>query len=84
MHDDRLDADVAQVDHVLGERALQFGVDHGVAAELDDDDLAGEALEPGQALDQRVRLELGVRRAGVEVLEVVAPVMSAYAEFSCT
>ena len=39
VHDDRLDADVAQVDHVLGERALQLGVDHRVAAELDDDDL---------------------------------------------
>ena len=44
VHDDRADAGVAQVDHVLGEGALQFLADHGVAAELDDDDLVVEAL----------------------------------------
>ena len=35
-----------------GERALQLVVDHGVAAVLDDDGPAVEALQPGQRLDR--------------------------------
>jgi hypothetical protein len=76
VHDHRLDADVPQVDHVLGERPLQIGVDHRVAAELDDDDLAREPLQPREGLDQDMRLQL---RA---VLPLV--VHEEYAEFSCT
>ncbi|MDQ0841647.1 hypothetical protein QFZ68_001327 [Streptomyces sp. V1I6] len=52
VHDDRLEAGVAQEDDVLGEGRLQVLVDHGVAAELDDDGLAVVAGEPRQGLDE--------------------------------
>ncbi len=60
VHDDGPDAGVAEVDHVLGEGPDGFGVVHGVAAELHDDDLAGEALEPRQRLDQGGGLDRGL------------------------
>ena len=44
MHDDRVDAAVAQEHHVGGERRLEHVVGHGVAAVLDDDDLAVQLL----------------------------------------
>lgn len=50
--DDRLDADIAEVRNVFGDRALQLFGDHRVAAVLDDDDLVAKTLEPGQRLDQ--------------------------------
>lgn len=53
---DRLEAGLAQEDDVLSEGGLQVLVDHGVAAELDDDDLAVVAGEPGQRLDEDLRL----------------------------
>ena len=55
VHDDRLDAGVAQEHHVGGERPLQLGVDHRVAAVLDDDGGAVEPLQPRQRLDERRR-----------------------------
>lgn len=59
--DDRLESCVPQEDHVLGEGGLQLLVDHGVAAELDDDGLAVVAGQPGQRLDEGLRLgERGV------------------------
>ncbi len=64
VHDDRLQAGLAQEDHVLGEGGLEFFVDHGVAAELDDDDLAVVAGEPRQGLDEDLRLGQGGVLAG--------------------
>jgi hypothetical protein len=46
VHDDRLDARISEVDHVFCEGPLQLGTHHGVAAELHDDRLAVEALQP--------------------------------------
>ena len=63
VHDDGPDADVAQVDHVLGEGALQLVADHGVAAVLDHDDLVVEALQPRQRLDEG--RGLGPRRCAI-------------------
>ena len=76
VHDDRMHARVAQVDHVLGERALELVVDHGVAAELHHDDLAVETLEPRQGLDEGLRLRRRLRTVRAHQL--------AYALFSCT
>ena len=70
VHDDGAQAREAQEDDVLGKRALQRVVGHGVAAVLDDDGGAAEALEPRQRLGEDGRLVL---RAHVE-----------YAEFSWT
>ncbi len=65
VHDDGLEAGVAQEDHVLGEGGLQVLVDHGVAAELDDDGLAVVPGQPGQRLDEDLRLgERGVLPRG--------------------
>ncbi|GAB4006207.1 hypothetical protein GCM10029992_56230 [Glycomyces albus] len=61
--DDGLDADLAQEHHVGGERVLELGFDHGVAAVLDHDDVAGEALQPRQGLDER----LGLAECGLQV-----------------
>ncbi|MDQ0938099.1 hypothetical protein QFZ49_008081 [Streptomyces turgidiscabies] len=52
VHDDGLEAGLAQEDDVLGEGALQLLVHHGVSAELDDDDLAVVAGQPGQRFDE--------------------------------
>lgn len=61
VHDDRLEPGVMQEDDVLGEGGLQVLVDHGVAAELDDDGLAVVADQPGQRLDE----DLGLGERGV-------------------
>ncbi|CAM5620460.1 hypothetical protein SGLAM104S_03109 [Streptomyces glaucescens] len=61
VHDDRLEAGVVQEDHVLGEGRLQLLVDHGVAAELDDDGPAVVPDQPGQRLDE----DLGLGERGV-------------------
>ena len=67
VHDDRLQADLAQEHHVLRERALEVLVDHGVAAVLHDDERARELLQPRQRLDEHLRLLLGAQvGAGVE------------------
>jgi hypothetical protein len=56
VHDDRVDAREPQEHHVPGEGLLQLLVDHGVAAVLDDDDPAVEALQPGQRLGEHTGL----------------------------
>lgn len=61
VHDDRLETGVVQEDDVLGEGGLQLLVDHGVAAELDDDGLAVVPDQPGQGLDE----DLGLGERGV-------------------
>jgi uncharacterized protein with NAD-binding domain and iron-sulfur cluster len=61
MHHDRVHADEFQQDHVARERALQLLVGHGVAAELNDDGLAVEALDIGQSLGEDARLLGGLR-----------------------
>ena len=79
VHDDRLEPDVAEEDHVLGEGALQRRVGHRVPAVLEHDDGAVEALQPGQRLDERGRLGQrgrAVGRGGDGHVE--------YAEFSWT
>jgi hypothetical protein len=58
---DRLEAGLAQKDDVLREGALEVLVDHGVAAELDDDGPAVVPGQPGQRLDE----DLGLRQCGV-------------------
>ena len=50
------DAGEAQEDHVLGERPAQRVVGHGVAAVLDDDHRALEALQPRQRLGEHAGL----------------------------
>ena len=60
------DAAGPQEDHVLGEGAPAGVVDHGVAAVLDDDDVAVELLEPRQRPGEDgdlLRVALGVVRA---------------------
>lgn len=52
VHDDGLEARVVQEHDVLRERGLQVLVDHGVAAELDDDGPAVVPGQPGQRLDE--------------------------------
>ncbi len=65
VHDDRPEARVAQEDDVLGEGGLEFAVDHGVAAELDDDRLPVVPGQPGQRLDEDARLgQCGVLARG--------------------
>ncbi len=77
VHDHRLHACVPQVDHVFGEGTLELVVDHGVAAELDDDDLALEPLQPRQRLDEH-----GGLHGRIQVPRIVAHEL--YALFSCT
>jgi len=64
VHDDRLEAGLAQEDDVLGECGLEILVDHGVAAELDDDGPAVVPGEPGQCLDEDLRLGEGLVACG--------------------
>ena len=52
VHDDRLEAGVAQEGDVLGEGPLEGVVGHRVAAVLHHDDLAVVALQPGQRLGE--------------------------------
>lgn len=61
VHDDGLETGVVQEHDVLGEGGLQVLVDHGVAAELDDDRLAVVPDQPGQRLDE----DLGLGQGGV-------------------
>lgn len=56
VHDDGLQSGVPQEDDVLGEGGLEILVDHGVAAELDDDGPAVVPGQPGQGLDEDLRL----------------------------
>jgi len=56
VHDHRVHADQLQQHHVMREAALELIVDHGVAAELDDDRLAVEALDIRQRLGEDARL----------------------------
>lgn len=58
---DRLEARLPQEDDILREGRLQVLVDHGVAAELDDDGLSVVPGQPGQRLDE----DLGLRQRGV-------------------
>ncbi len=57
VHDDRMDAAVAQEHHVGGERFPQRVVGHRVAAVLDHDDLAVQLLEPRQRRGEHLRLD---------------------------
>ena len=67
VHDDGMDAAVAQEDHVGGECRLERVVGHGVAAVLDHDDLAVQLLEPRQRLGEHLRLDRrGERSVGDE------------------
>ena len=59
VHDDRTQTGIPEERDVLRERALEGVVDHRVAAVLDDDERAAEPLEPGQRLDQGLRLARG-------------------------
>jgi hypothetical protein len=61
MNHDGPKACVSQVNHVFGERTLEGVIHHGVAAELDDDDSAREALQPGQGFDQYGGLGRGIQ-----------------------
>ena len=63
--DDRAKTGVTQEDDVLGERTLKRDVGHRVAAELDDDGPAVEALQPWQRLDEGGRLLQRGRAAGL-------------------
>jgi hypothetical protein len=85
VHHDGTQAHLPQEDHVLRERAFEVLVDHRVPAVLHDDERAGEALQPGQGLDEDLGLLVGAQvGAGVEheVLALVGHVE--YALFSWT
>jgi hypothetical protein len=56
VHDDRLESDVLEQDHVHRERRAQLRVGHGVTAVFDDDGLVEEAPDVRQRLDQDLRL----------------------------
>ena len=64
VHDDRTQTGIPEEGDVLGERALEGVVDHGVAAVLDDDERAAEPLEPRQRLDEGLRLARGDAEGG--------------------
>ena len=65
VHHDGPQPGVVQEHHVLRERGLQLLVDHGVAAELDDHGPAVVPDQPGQRLDEDLRLgERGVLARG--------------------
>jgi hypothetical protein len=65
VHDHGLESGLAQEHDVLRERGLQVLVDHGVAAELDDDGPAVVPRQPGQRLDEDLRLgQCGVFAGG--------------------
>ena len=55
VHEDRVDADIFQQRHVLEDLLRQLLVLHRVAAVLDDDRLAPQALDIRQRLDEDVR-----------------------------
>ena len=52
MHDDRVDADQVEQDHVQRERLLEVGLLHGGATVLDDDGLAPELPDVRERLQQ--------------------------------
>ena len=52
VHHHRVHSHQLHQHHVPGEALVERGIDHGVAAELDHDGLAGEALDIGQRLGQ--------------------------------
>ena len=52
MDDHRAHAHLLQQDDIGGEGGNQIGIDHGMAAVLDDDGLVEEAPDVGQRLDQ--------------------------------
>src|SRR5665647_1140407 len=81
VHDHRVQAHLAQEDHVLRERPPEVVVDHGIPAVLDNEQRAGEALQPGQCLDQHLGLLGRGELAGLDRL-VLAHVE--YALFSLT
>ena len=54
MNDHGVHADVLEECDVLGERVLQLVAFHGVSAVLDDQDLAGEAANVRQRLEERL------------------------------
>ena len=56
VHDDWTQTCIPEERDVLSEGELEGVVDHGVAAVLDDDQGAAEALQPGQRLDEGLRL----------------------------
>ena len=58
--DDRVHPDELQHHDVAGEARLQRGLDHRVAAVLDDDRLVVEALDVGQRLGENLRLHGGI------------------------
>ena len=58
VHDDRMDAAVAQEDHVGGESPPQRVIGHRVSAVLDHDDLVVQLLEPWQRRGEHVGLGL--------------------------
>ena len=66
VHHHRVHADRAQERHVGGEGGLEYVVDHGVAAVLDDDDVVAQLLQPRQGLGEDVRL-LGRGQVGGQV-----------------
>jgi hypothetical protein len=57
VHHHRFDAAVAQEHHVGSEGGLEGVVGHGVAAVLDDDDLAVQLLEPRQRRGEHLGLD---------------------------
>ena len=66
VHDHRVHADQLQQHHVAREALLQLLVGHGVAAVLDDDGLAVEALDVRQRLGEDARLLGRLRGEHVE------------------
>ncbi len=52
MDDDRVDPQRLEEDHIEGEALLQVILGHGVTAVLDDEGLAGEALDVGERFHQ--------------------------------
>ncbi len=54
MHHDGIEAADFQHHHVAGELVGKRRIDHGMAAELDDDDLVVIALQEGQGLGENL------------------------------
>ena len=80
VHDDGTEPGVPQEDDVLGEGRLQLLVHHRVAAELDDDGPAVMPRQPGQRLDEGLRLG----QSGVLACGMAGRAHELYALFSWT